>query len=368
MRTKKFFKLFLSLRKFFPFLIIFFASLLASRELFMAGFFTMHDDLQVGRLYEMNLCFKDGQFPCRWVPDMGYSYGYPLFNYYPPFPYYFGQIFLLFGLSFIDSVKALFISGFFVSGILMFLFARKLWGNWGGLLSSILYLWAPYHSVDVYVRGAMNEFWALSFLPGIYLGAYKIIETKKANLAGIASLSLFSGLLLLSHNLMAFIFIPTVVVFSLLSIWLKKENLKEKTLTLFLASTWGVGLAAFFTLPVLAEKNFVHVETMLMGYFNYLAHFVPIGQMLFSRFWGYGSSSWLQNTGMPFQVGFPHWPLAILAFLLLVLFFFKKKVAKEIFFLSLFFIGLFFLALFLIHPRSVFIWQALPLLAYLQFP
>ncbi len=53
----------------------------------MAGpYFTHHDDVQVIRLYEMDKCFKDHQIPCRWVPDLGGLYGYPIFNYYAPMP------------------------------------------------------------------------------------------------------------------------------------------------------------------------------------------------------------------------------------------------------------------------------------------
>lgn len=349
-------------------LIIFLASLFASRDLFRPGYFPMHDDLQVGRLYQMDLCIKDGQFPCRWVPDMGYSYGYPLFNYYPPFPYYLGEVFHLVGLSYIDSVKLLFIVGFLVSGILMFLFTRKLWGDWGGLLSAVLYLWAPYHSLDVYVRGALNEFWALAFLPGIFWAMTEIIEKKKPKAKNIALLALFFALLLLSHNLMALVFAPPLAVFGLLLIRLKKKDFLEKLEKLIFGGIWGFGLAAFFTLPVLLEKKYVHVETMFMGYFNYLAHYVSIGKLLFTRFWGYGSSGWLQETGMPFQVGLPHWPLATLVFLLVLLLFLAKKVNREVLFIAFYFFALALFTLFLVHPRSVFIWQRVPVLAYLQFP
>ena len=341
-------------------------ALIASRDLFKPGYFSIHDDLQVGRLYEMDLCFRDGQFPCRWVPDMGYGYGYPLFNYYPPLPFYFGEIVHLMGFSFLDSTKAMFIAGFLISGVLMFLFGRKLWGDWGGLLSAVLYVFAPYHSVDVYVRGAANEHWALAFLPGVCWAVYEIIDRRGRKFVPI--MAIFLGLLLLSHNLMAFIFTPVIGAFVLLLIWLKKKDFKEKIKSLFLGGLWGVGLAAFFTLPVILEKRFVHVETMLMGYFNYLAHYVSIGKLLFTRFWGYGSSGWLQETGMPFQVGFPHWPLTVLVFICGNFLFWKKKIKKEIFFIFYFLFFIFLGSLFMVHPRSVQLWKNLPMIEYLQFP
>lgn len=339
---------------------------LSCKDLFKRGYFSIHDDLQVSRLYEMDLCFRDGQIPCRWVPDMGYGYGYPLFNYYPPLPYYFGELFYQIGFSFLDSTKIMFIAGYLFSTVLMFLFTRKLWGDWGGLLSSVLYLFTPYHSVDVYVRGAMNEHWALAFLPGVCWAVYEIVAGK--NRKFIPVMAIMFALLFLSHNLMALIFTPVIGIFALLLIWLKKKSFKEKIINLSFGGLWGFGLAAFFTLPVILEKKYVHVETMLMGYFNYLAHYVSIGKLLFTRFWGYGSSGWLQETGMPFQVGLPQWPLAILVFLLTITLFLKKKTTKEYLILNTYFLILFLSALFMVHPRSVFIWNRLPVLAYLQFP
>lgn len=356
------------LKRWFVVIVVLVATVITSRDLFKKGYFPIHDDLQVGRLYQMDLCFKDGQLPCRWVPDMGYGYGYPLFNYYPPLPYYFGELIHLLGFSFIDSTKAMFIAGFLISAILMFHFGRKLWGDWGGLLSSILYLFAPYHAVDVYVRGAMNEHWALAFLPGVCWAVYEIVDQDKTRVRELSLFAVFYGLLLLSHNLMTYIFTPVIGIFALVMIWLRKKDFKEKIKNLLVGGVWGIGLAAFFTLPVILEKKFVHVETMLMGYFNYLAHFVPIGKLLFTRFWGYGSSGWLQETGMPFQVGFPHWPLAVLVFLISVVLFVRKKISKELFVLNSLFMVLFLGSLFLVHPRSVFLWKMLPMIEYLQFP
>lgn len=355
--------------KLVPIFFILVATVIATRELFFKGFFPMHDDMQVGRLYQMDLCFRDGQIPCRWVPDMGYSYGYPLFNFYPPFPYYLGQFFHLLGFSYINSIKLLFILGFFVSGVFIYLLTEKLWGKWGGILSSILYLLAPYHSVDVYVRGAMNEFWALAFLPGLYWSVYEVIERDdESRNRYLLFFSLFLALLLLSHNVMSFIFAPGVALFALVLIWLKKQSFWRIFFTFVKYVFLGLGMAVFFTLPVIFEQKYVHIETMLMGYFNYLAHYVSIGKLLFSRYWGYGSSSWQQTEGMPFQVGFPHWILAVATFILFIFLSFRKKTLKNKTFLVSFFFLLFLGSLFLIHPRSVFIWNRIPYLAYLQFP
>src|SRR3972149_6939967 len=53
---------------------------------------------------------------------------------------------------------------------------EKCFKRFGGVLSAIFYIWAPYHAVDVYVRGAMNEAWALVFFPAIFYFSYKLIN------------------------------------------------------------------------------------------------------------------------------------------------------------------------------------------------
>src|SRR4051812_19673057 len=89
-------------------ILIGFLGLLVSWPIFLPGYFTHHDDLQVMRIFEMRKCIEDLQIPCRWVPDMGYGNGFPLFNYYGNLPYYIGA-FLSYLLGYINSAKTLFL-------------------------------------------------------------------------------------------------------------------------------------------------------------------------------------------------------------------------------------------------------------------
>jgi uncharacterized membrane protein len=146
-------------------------------NLFKPGYFNMHDDLQVMRIFEMDKCFSDGQIPCRWVPDMAYGYGQPMFNFYSAFPYYLGAVIrMVIPLSIIWTVKTLFVISIVGGAIGMYLLAREFWGEWGGLTAAILYTYAPYHSVDVFVRGALSESFALMLIPFMWLTFYKLIR------------------------------------------------------------------------------------------------------------------------------------------------------------------------------------------------
>src|SRR5258705_331342 len=110
-------------------LILLLTLLPAIAWLVQPGFFPMHDDLQPMRQLEMEKCMHDLQIPCRWVLDMGYGYGYPLFNFYPPLPYYVGELVRVFGFSFVDTVKVVGIIAFAITALGMYLLGREFWGR-----------------------------------------------------------------------------------------------------------------------------------------------------------------------------------------------------------------------------------------------
>jgi GT2 family glycosyltransferase len=351
-------------KKYIPILIVFLSSFLASRNLFLPGYFPMHDDIQAFRLLEMDKCIKDFQIPCRWVPDMGYGYGYPQFNYYAPLPYYIMEFFHLLGFGFLDSTKIGFALSIFVSAFGMYLLAKSVFGSWGGVVASVFYVFAPYRAVNIFVRGAMGEAWGMAFLPFAFWSAWEIIFKKNKLSYLWLALSVFG--IFSSHNVTALIFtifFPLWIIFILL---FQKRNIFHNIFKVFWPSLWGFMMSSFFTFPAFFEKKYVHIETMLMGYFNYLAHFVGLKQLLFSTKFGYGASVWGPDDDLLLSVGFLHWFIPLLVFLIFI-FWRNENIKKHRLEIILFFIfGL--ISLFLIHPRSVFIWKIFPILDYLQFP
>ena len=354
---------------FWPLVIVIFVALLAGRTLLTPGYFKMHDDLQMMRQLEMEKCFLDLQIPCRWVPDMGYGFGFPLFNYYPPLPYLVGELFRLVGFSFVDIAKLVFLISFVLSGIAMYFFSKEFFGKVGGILSSIFYIWAPYHAVDVYVRGATNEAWAFIWFPLILLFSYRLIISHKLLITRwIILLSLSWTGLFLSHNLMVLIFTP---VFGLWILYfLLREKNWGKIILLLRSGVLALGLTAFFTLPAILEQKYVQVNTLINGYYEYIAHFATFKQLFLSRFWGYGPSAWLENDKMSFQIGHLHWILSLVigGWWLVTSLKKKKNVIHNSWFIIPFFFVVGWFAAFMAHSRSTFIWQVLPPLKFVQFP
>lgn len=348
-------------------IFVFLLTLPVFKSIIRPGYFPMHDDFQAIRLLEIDKCIKDGQIPCRWVPDMGFGYGYPQFNYYTPTPYYIMEVFHLLGFGYLDSVKAFIVVITLLSAIGMFIFARSLWGNMGGLISSILYIYLPYRAVDIYVRGAIGELAAMAILPFVFWSAREIVLKNKK---GILWLAIFTFLFFTSHNIAAFISIPFLLLWFIFLLFfhsprppLTLNEALKITRNFCIGFFWGLAMSAFFILPAWFEKKLVHIETLTSGYFNYLAHFLDIKQILFSHHWGYGTSQLGPNDDILLTIGLLQWILPFIALPLLFIFK-KRKQFQYVFFLII----LGWIALFFTHSKSTVIWDSIPALAFIQFP
>lgn len=333
--------------------------------LIAAPFFSHHDDIGPIRVYEMDKCFKDGQIPCRWVPDMGGLYGYPIFNYYAPLPYYFGELMFLLTSNLILSVKLMFTLSFVGSYVFMYLFAAKFWGKLGGSLSAIFYSLAPYHALDFYVRGAMGEMWALMLFPAILWAMTKLEE--KTNIINLLSTSILMALLFTSHNLSTMIFLPVYLAWSVF-LFLRNRSIK---FVWFIISAFilSMMLSSFYILPVVFEKELVHVDTTTVGYFYYTEHFKGFKKLFLERDWGYGASVREVPGGekdkLSYQIGWIHllgWILALYSSY--VLWPKNKKLSIVIILSSV----MLLFSIFMVNPRSQFIWDMIEPLKYLQFP
>ena len=132
-------------------------------------YFSIHDDQHIVRLFLLDEGLKQGYLYPRWVGGLGFGFGYPLFNFYPSLIYYIGELFHILGFSLIWSIKLVFISGFYLGAIGMYLLVKKLTNRLSALLSATLYTYFFYHAVLIYVRGALAEFFSLAVLPFVFL-------------------------------------------------------------------------------------------------------------------------------------------------------------------------------------------------------
>jgi len=344
-----------------PLLLVLLISLIAVINLIKPGFYSMYDDMQVIRLQQMDMCIKDGQVPCRWVPDLGYGYGYPLFQYYAPLPYYTMEAFHLVGFSYIDSVKIGFGLSVFLSAIFMYFLSRQFFNKISSLFATTLYVLLPFRAADLYVRGGMGQLWGMVALPLFLLG-FELLIRKRSN-RQIAFFAITTAIFFLSHNLTVFMSIPLLSAWFLVRVVIEKNKQLEVVKSVVVGFVVGLLAVSFFIIPLIVERNQVYLETLTQGYFNYLAHFINLKQIFVSINWGYGPTIFGPGDNVFLGLGPIHFLFAALGFLAVFLKT-KKQTKKLAITLFIILMG----SLFLTHERSSFIWNFIPQLSYIQFP
>jgi len=364
--------------KLFWFILTLIVTIPAFSFLLKPGYYNMHDDMQMIRQLELEKCLKDGQIPCRWTPDLGYGYGYPLFNFYPPMPYLVGQVYRTVGFSFVNSIKATAVTQIILASVFMYLLASSIFGPMGGFLSSVFYTYVPYHALNIYVRGAMNEAWAAVFFPLIFYFSHRLVLEKKTKFVVGLGAS-FAGLLL-SHNPMALTFTPILFIWVLFWLFTQyqkpfKNFLKQQLptiLKLVLSGLLAAGLTAFYTLPVIFETKYVQIDSMFAGYYNFSVHFATLFELFIRNFWGDGASVWGPNDDMSFSIGYLHWTIPLLILFFIIFWFIKNKKSHQKIDCRFWLIGITILmgfgAVFMTHNKSTFIWLLFPTLQKIQFP
>lgn len=309
----------------------------------------------------MDRLLSEGQFPPRWSGELNNGYGYPLFLFNYPLPAMVGEIFHHLGLGFVDSVKMVFLLSMLGSVVGMYLFLRALFrgNNLGAFLGSLFYLYAPVRFSTVYVSAAVGAALGLGIVPFVFWSLYRIYQTNQLGYILIGSLSLAA--LILSHNVTTLIFAPAILGFSLLLIYQSEDRIKlirNISLTIFL----GLMLSAWFWLPALLEKQYTFYDLVMKRF--YTNHFPAPWQLIRSP-WGYGlSHPGDQEDGLSFQIGLIH--LGVILLLASLLWFYRRY--QDFLWWGRFCLILFLLSVFLMLEVSVWFWDRVPLLGYVQFP
>lgn len=351
-----------------PLLLVLFIT--CSWSLVIPGLGLGHDLNHQARIYDMATGLKQGNFPVIWSENLTFGLGMPLFEFYAPLPYFFGALFYILGFNLTVSVEAMIVIAQVATIIGSYFLGKELFKNtWAAVLVSAAISLAPYRAVDVYIRAALSEAWAIAFIPIVLLGAIKVINKNKY---GWLILALSFSAVVLSHNLTGLLTVPFVAVFSLAYIVMYLPNWQKRItalLHLFLSGVLALGLSAFYFIPALIEKNFTKIDSFILStYYDYKQHFLYIRQFLEPwGEWEYGGSGWGPNDEMSFFLGFGQLLIFALALLPFLLLFTKKKINKAIIFhtVLIFLTGA---ALLFTLLKTQPIWDMIEFSQYFQFP
>ena len=334
------------------------------------------------RTYELAANLHAGVFPARWMANAALGLGYPFFNFYAALPYYLAAGLKVLGVDLLFAIKLVQTIGMFAAGGAMALFAGDALPRcpdrrpeWGAALAASAYVLAPFHLVNVYVRGdSLSEFWAFVWYPLILWSAGRLIASAEqqhltaATLPQFVCLSLSLAALVLTHNVSALIFAPFAAIYALIVLLHRARRASHfggaflRGMALLSASALlALALSAWFWLPALGEVGQAQLGDQTTGYFYFANHFRAANLVQASLAFDYainesldafamgalqmmaigaGAAAWLWSNRC---AGRAHFELGLTGALAL-------------------------LSTFMITPLSWFLWDRAPLLPLAQFP
>lgn len=134
----------------------------------------------VCRLIGTYQTIKSGEMLPMIMSNLCNNFGYSWNIFYSPLTTYAPLIFKIFNFTFTNCLKIFMFAVTLLSGITMYTFMMNVTKNKNvSLLSSILYVLAPYRITDMYIRIAVAELASFVFIPIIFDGLYSVLKEEK---------------------------------------------------------------------------------------------------------------------------------------------------------------------------------------------
>jgi hypothetical protein len=313
--------------------------------------------LHLYRLVEFDAALRSGILYPRWAPDLLAGYGYPIFIFYAPGLYYLAELFHLLGFGFADALKAAVAAGMLASGMGMYVLGRELWGRWGGLLAAVAYLYAPYRLVNTYLDGELAQTLAWAWLPWLIWACWRWLRTRRLGW-GVLAAGCYAGLIA-THSVSAWL-TTLFLALGLGALLIVRGVRLVDALRLGGFLALGVGLAAPYWLPALAEQAYVQLDRVRIATYDFHTNLLPLNRTL-STSWAHQYSEYIGVNG-PAQLGLAQALVAGLAAALLMAL--RRRAAGP----GLLFVALAAIAFVLMLKPAAPVWETIPFGAFLQFP
>ena len=291
--------------------------------------------------------WREGILFPRWAEWANWGFGEPRFIFYPPASW-------LLGATLGSVLPWKMAPGAFIwlvlvlAALTMWRLAREWLPGRQALTAGILYAVNPYHLVMVYYRSDFAELLASALFPLVVLGALRVARDGWVRVPGLA---LAFALIWLSNAPAAVIATYSLSLMLVVGFALRRDV--RPLLAGATAMVGGFGLAAFYILPAAWEQRWVQISQALTENLR------PAQNFLFT------------HSNDPEFVLF-NWKVSSVALgTILVTALAAVSVARQRrTFLQLWWtlLALGAASAFLMFPPSVFLWQHLPKLQFVQFP
>ena len=212
---------------------------------------------------EFNAALRQGHFPPRWLDGAMAGFGASSFYFYPPLAFYAAALVgavLPAGahpgliLAWLDAFTIA------ASGLAMFAWLRPKVGPWTALAAAVLYMFAPYHQLCVFVRGALGETIAYVVLPLLAASLERAVRSWR----WVPALAVSYAALVLSHPIIAML--TTVGVIPAYALYLIFSAPASERLMVVVrgaaGAALGLALAAFYLGPATLLQSAATMDRM----------------------------------------------------------------------------------------------------------
>jgi hypothetical protein len=230
------------------------------------------------RVVEFEAALRQGDFYPRWAADFYGGYGSPFFVFYAPLVFAAGAIFSAICGSALLGLKAWIVLVSVAAGLGTYLAVRaETQRSDAALLSALVYLAAPYRLADIYVRGDIAEYTALSILPWAVWSYRRVARSLPlADAVGRGALAVaIHAMLIFSHAITGLWGTALLGVLCLATSYQLGQRRTFRHIGLMWAAfALSLAVSSVYTGPALVQKRYVHIALANFGYYD------PINQLL----------------------------------------------------------------------------------------
>ncbi len=325
--------------------------IIASISILRKGTYESGDfNIHIYRSMEFYRSLMEGNILPSWAGNLNATYGYPLFIFNYTLPYYFISLFHFLGLSFINSLKVFLFSNMILSGIFMYIFIQnKFKKDLVPFVSSIFYVFTPYHLISVHFKITIGEVLAYTIIPLCFLFIDKF--TQKYKLPFLVLSGLILGLIAISHIFIAIVLIPIITLYLLTTLknWLTAI---KYSIYIFII---GMVISLYQWLPPFLYKNHLFIAYNPIDFSK--LYFPNISDLLFSP-WRFGLLFQGPKGEISNLIGYAQ--ILVIVFIIYLLL--KKKIILKHKNEILFWLLILAATIFMILPQSIPIWKYLPMI------
>ena len=288
------------MRRFLPVFLLVSLIGIAAYPLWTPGqlFYTDDGLLHLFRAFALDRTIHAGVAYPRWVLDLAYGLGYPIFNFYPPLAAYMVEALHLIGAGFPEALNGAFIGIVALAAFGAYAMGTELCAGerdakTAAILTAVVYIFFPYFIINIYIRGALAEALAMAILPWLVWSLHRLLIGQ--TLGSLVLTATMLTALLLAHSMTLLIVAPILGLYTLWQLTRIPAATRLRAFRLLgISALLSMGLGAFYWLPFISELPLVKMGAgieAVRGFFQSPVHFLPLTLLIQSSpLYQYGSA------------------------------------------------------------------------------